>query len=278
MGISKREASAILLSFIILLAPIFLAVRMRRPIPVFLSGHDPVLESILQSIDGSGSETEYCVKLMLWVHNRVRHYPDMPITHPTIYEVIERGWGYCSESSEVLIALCLEAGFPSRMLALKHADGVSGHNVVETYVDGRWILLDPDYGRVYPFDNGTLANAMELNGDPSLIDDEDMRAYYHSFAVSETFGRDMKGILFRILVNHHPYPVYIEYSNHTRHYLYEDMLRWKLWMRIPTYTITLIYYSTGIALIYLYQGKTLHKTRRNLTNPMREGASRGVRG
>ena len=243
-----RVTILFLLAITLIVTPIGFALVIRVPVVTFFTGYDPTLTRITESIEDKHSDVDYVIALSNWVHTRIKHLSNMPNTKPTIYEVIDRGWGFCHESSKVLVALLMERGYPARRLSLHHTDGVHGHVVVETYVDGKWIILDPDHGKYYQLDNGSLANAMELDENWNKNYGEKMADYYHEFTVIERFGRDLKGVLLRRLLQSS-----IEYSIDSRTYLYDDTFRWTVWRVVPTYVITVIYYLISGMIIYVFK-------------------------
>ena len=59
--------------------------------------------------------------------------------------------GDCSERAAILKAIVEAGGYSCRFV------GLSGHVVLEVNVDDQWWTSDPDYGVVYPFEAGQLA-------------------------------------------------------------------------------------------------------------------------
>lgn len=60
------------------------------------------------------------------------------------------GYGYCDDFAATFANLCIEAGYPARVL------GLSGHVVAEVYYDSEWHLFDPTAGRYLTNANGKV--------------------------------------------------------------------------------------------------------------------------
>ncbi|HNQ67657.1 MAG TPA: hypothetical protein PKN32_04715 [Bacteroidales bacterium] len=73
------------------------------------------------------------------------------------------GGGLCGFRSAVLTNILIKLGFKARSWCLE------GHVVTEVYSDGKWKMLDPDYGVYYYNRKNEIASFDELCADASLI-------------------------------------------------------------------------------------------------------------
>jgi hypothetical protein len=73
------------------------------------------------------------------------------------------GGGLCGFRSAVLTNILLKLGFKARSWCIE------GHVVTEVYSDGKWKMLDPDYGVYYYNEKNEIASFEELCTDASLI-------------------------------------------------------------------------------------------------------------
>lgn len=85
------------------------------------------------------------------------------VAHDTVFPSSE-----CASYSGVLVKLLRSQGFPVRfgqMLDREDVDGVAHHIVVEAWLDGRWVILDPLYDLVFRGDDGRILGYDEIKRD-----------------------------------------------------------------------------------------------------------------
>ncbi len=102
----------------------------------------------------------------------VRLYYRFNPMHPGPGDVIRWGADYrgsCGSFTRVVVAMLRTRGIDSRPLLLRDPDGRSIHTVVEAWVDGRWVVADPQFGVIFRNRAGQLATAAELSRDTSLV-------------------------------------------------------------------------------------------------------------
>ncbi len=73
------------------------------------------------------------------------------------------GGGLCGFRASVLTNILKDLGFDARAL------GLNGHVVSEVFTDGKWKMLDVDYGVYYFNERGEIASYDELCNNPKLI-------------------------------------------------------------------------------------------------------------
>lgn len=92
--------------------------------------------------------------------------------HPGPADVLRWGSdfrGPCGSRSRVVVAMLKSRGVPARLLLLLDTKQHSIHTVVETHIDGRWVVADPTYDIVFHRRDGRLATRDDLMRDPGLL-------------------------------------------------------------------------------------------------------------
>jgi hypothetical protein len=79
------------------------------------------------------------------------------------------GVALCGEAAEEVNMLATDRALPAREWRL------NGHIVAEIQVEGRWQMYDADYGVYFLTREGQIASLAELELDPSLITDPELR-------------------------------------------------------------------------------------------------------
>jgi len=83
-------------------------------------------------------------------------------------EIIERGTDWCADISRVGVALLYCLKIPSRIVVLVNKDvAYNGHQVVEAYIDGKYMMCDFLYGVVGKIN--TIYSVHDLLNKPKLI-------------------------------------------------------------------------------------------------------------
>lgn len=113
--------------------------------------------------DGAGTPAEQVDRLSKYVFMNVRVPDDAPLDeNGSPAETLIWGYGYSDQQVRLFMKLALEDGLSSRELFLiRPADGSSPHTVAEVEEDGRWNLVDVEYGYVAKRANGSPATTAE---------------------------------------------------------------------------------------------------------------------
>jgi hypothetical protein len=111
-------------------------------------------------------ESKAYLQAWKFVRDHSQHYaPLSPLEwfhHPVLF-FNSAGFGICDDQAEALYHLWTAMGYEARLW------GLSGHVVPEVFADGKWQLLDPDFGTYYLNDSGEIASIEEISRDPTLI-------------------------------------------------------------------------------------------------------------
>jgi len=86
-------------------------------------------------------------------------------------EVLRKGWHMCNEITRVLVFLCQIAGLPARTVFLftDLLTGLGGHAVTEIFFDGKWNMVENNFGVMFLMDDGYFASAVELRDYPEIV-------------------------------------------------------------------------------------------------------------
>jgi hypothetical protein len=90
-------------------------------------------------------------------------------------EVLRKAWRMCNEISRVLNFLCTIVGLPARSVFVftDPVTGVDGHAMTEIYFEGKWNLVEQNYGTLYLMDDGYFASLIEVRDNPKLLTDRE---------------------------------------------------------------------------------------------------------
>ena len=102
----------------------------------------------------------------------VRFYYRYNPMHPGPGDVLRWGADYrgaCGSTARVVHAMLEAQGIRTRVLLLTDAREHSLHTVLESHVQGRWVVLDPLYGIVFHRRDGMLATRADLLADPAFF-------------------------------------------------------------------------------------------------------------
>lgn len=133
---------------------------------------------------GRGTAERQAVRLMCYLAGRLapseKHSRDyVPV------EILKAGQAWCDQSSKVFMFLAWHLiGADGREIALKHANGVDGHTVIELEYNGAWHLFDAhrDHQAVYR----SASDDHILSYDELMLDSLPVREEGHPWPV----GRD----------------------------------------------------------------------------------------
>jgi len=86
-------------------------------------------------------------------------------------EVLRKGWHMCNEISRALVFLSQVAGMPARPVFLftDPLTGVGGHCVTEIFFDGKWNMVENNWGIMFLMDDGYFASVVELRDHPEIV-------------------------------------------------------------------------------------------------------------
>ena len=125
------------------------------PQPVSKEIHNHKLYNIAQKLKGD-NHYKSILKIIEFMNEIVEKF-DVPfkqmIFGGTELEIIERGSDWCADISRVGAALLQCLGMPSRIaIIVNHFKAYHGHQVVEVYVDGTYLMCDFLYGVIARLD------------------------------------------------------------------------------------------------------------------------------
>lgn len=130
------------------------APAMPAPLPYFsystrLTRPGMKIRALWDSLKGELQPTKHAVALSLMhaVHNAMVYRPGATTTQTTAEEALGKGEGVCQDYSHVLLALLRLAGLPALYVAgLVQGTGAT-HAWVQTWIENRWVALDPTHDR-----------------------------------------------------------------------------------------------------------------------------------
>jgi hypothetical protein len=122
------------------------------------------------------SDSEFVARATAHVNERQRAFVKGPrakespesLTYRLPLTLLDGGGG-CSQRATLLIGVLDAHGIPARRLLIGLTDDFAYHVVVEAFADGKWRVLDPFFGYVFPLDSGELATAEDLRANPDLV-------------------------------------------------------------------------------------------------------------
>lgn len=103
-------------------------------------------------------------------------------------EVLRKSWRMCNETSRLLCVLCQIAGIPARGVFC-FADPltrVMSHAMTEVFFDGKWNLVEQNFGVMFLMKDGYFASVVELRDGPDIINSRADVGWQH--AANALFG------------------------------------------------------------------------------------------
>lgn len=88
-----------------------------------------------------------------------------PVIDTDAWTDLVRGIGWCDQQDWVVGTLLALRGVRGRLVMLDDESGVSGHTVMEAYLNGDWRVVDPLYGLMFTRPDGALATREDLSRD-----------------------------------------------------------------------------------------------------------------
>jgi len=194
----KRSIDHMLLKNMILLDENSMPYLYKAPKSVTKNTYEHALYDIAQKLKGV-NHLESIHRAIEFVNEIVENYEspfEEMVFGGTELEIIKRGSDWCSDLSRVGAALLQCLGMPSRIAILVNQfEAYHGHQVVEVYIDGTYMMCDFLYGVTGKLDR--YYSVYELLNNPSLvkkiynikIDDKNQLDYiaglYNLAAISE---------------------------------------------------------------------------------------------
>lgn len=122
---------------------------------------------------GEGSLEERLLRLMVWAAAVTWSAPEHTLETDPL-RILQDGRAWCDQQCLVFIQYAhrLAGVAPSRLRALNHTDGQSGHTVCEVWYEGAWHLFDvsTEHQTVYRHpEDGHILSYAELVADPSVV-------------------------------------------------------------------------------------------------------------
>jgi hypothetical protein len=129
------------------------------------------IDEILEEIATIPAEyPDYSLATRIWRFGRENRHHVRPVTQvnywfrtPALF-FNSLGTVHCGGISRLIYHLAVSAGLQARVY------GLTGHVVVELFVNGRWQMYDGDYGVFFLNRNGEIASVADLEADPDLIE------------------------------------------------------------------------------------------------------------
>jgi len=156
-------------------------------LPDYLKGSRPLLEQVArETTQGCTTDRAKALALVNLIGNpdsnpyRDLQYHDMTgpnyMKRPlggTEEQVLRKSWHMCNEITRLLVFFCQIAGLPARtvFLFIDPLTGLGGHAVTEVFFEGKWNLVENNWGIMFLMDSGYFASTVELRDDPSIVND-----------------------------------------------------------------------------------------------------------
>ena len=114
----------------------------------------PEIASIAAEIivESHNNTAQFVLNVKEWIYARFSYQPNVTNVNTMLNEVLELGAGVCQDFSHLMIALCREAGIPSRYVSgylyLGDHDELRGTQATHAWVEvllpsGEWLGVDP---------------------------------------------------------------------------------------------------------------------------------------
>ena len=118
---------------------------------------------------GATDPVQQVDRLLSYVFVNIRPPDDAPLDeNGSPAESLIWGYGYSDQQVRLFMKLVEDEGIPSRELFLiRPSDGSSPHTVAEVWEEGRWNLVDVEYGYAAKRADGSPATTAEVVGNPS---------------------------------------------------------------------------------------------------------------
>ena len=135
----------------------------------YYSYKEAVYKTVINNLIGKvKDQKKICLLLLDYFHyNLFTPYEAMPIDQD-VYNDLIRGISWCDQRSWGLGVFLGKLGIDNRTVFTRNPEGISNHTVLEAFIDGKWILLDPMYGFVFKDDTGEFASYEDVCSKPYL--------------------------------------------------------------------------------------------------------------
>lgn len=108
----------------------------------------PEIQARLQEIVGEGKSPKETARLLTqWVAREIK---GAVTDSQSPLETLKKGTGNCQSHARLYAALVRAAGIPSRFVSglVYMGEGFVYHSWAESYLDGKWVPVDPTFGEV----------------------------------------------------------------------------------------------------------------------------------
>ena len=111
---------------------------------VFLKGRHIVKDLAKNITRNDTTDLEKAQSLVKWTFLHVRSQSAGPNTviQDDFLGILRRGWGFCDQKAHIYATLATQVGIPSRQLQLFKVNYESPHTLSESYINGKWIVID----------------------------------------------------------------------------------------------------------------------------------------
>jgi hypothetical protein len=118
-----------------------------------IPSHDRRIIAIASAVIGKEDEDEEAVsRLIEWLQHNIRAEPTDAFS---ALDVLEKGKGECQGFALLFTSFCRVVGIPTRVVnGVTYSEAHQGflyHTWAESWIDGRWVAVDPIFGQ-YPAD------------------------------------------------------------------------------------------------------------------------------
>ncbi len=110
-------------------------------------------EQIAPVVESSSSDLEKYIAIRSWVHEQLsqKQESEKAITTDNPVQILDQAREgrkiFCGDYTLLYISLCHSVNLPARHISIwgNSTVGASSHAIVEVYIDGKWVVMDPTF-------------------------------------------------------------------------------------------------------------------------------------